>query len=187
MTLNNLPTQLTALLFSIAFTTTVLAQTESIDENEGSSANNVASETNPAININSDINNKVNTGITKQAETQEKTTDTQIAIPCSQMSSYQKNKPQTMVNREMEKFQQMEKQWYKQRRETFKKNLENRNQQMSVDTQSRRDEFIKHMEQRREFFDKMNNQRRKDFEQRRIDLLHKMHQTSTDSASINNT
>lgn len=160
MTLTNLPTQITALLFSLAYTTVVLAEDTPLDEDKNNSAGHTISNANPAGNVSSD--NKPAT--VKQTDT-------------APQSSHMK------LISDMKEFQQMEKQWYQQRREAYKQQLENRNLQRNTDSQvpadveSRRNDYIRHMEQRREFFNKLNEQRRKEFEQRREEMQQRIHQT----------
>ena len=73
--------------------------------------------------------------------------------------------------------------------EAYKRHMQNRNQQSSVnenlppDAQARREEYIKQMNTRRELMDKMMHERRKAAEEKRQVMLQKMHQTSTTAAT----
>lgn len=165
MASNKFSIQLATLLCSLAFSTVVLAEETNVNENKIDSTDNAISD----VNTTSDT-----TGDDKQVlETQ-----TETAPGAQNLLSQE-----TIIN-DMKKFQQMEKQWYQQRREARKKQLENRNQQLQMDVESDRNEYIKHREQRREFFNKLNEQRRKDFEQRRQEMRLKTYQTCTDTTAV---
>lgn len=167
MTYTNLPMQLTTLLISLAFTSVVIAADATTNENKNNSTSNTVSD----VNTTSITSSNTQPVIEKQAS----------SAPNSQVAD-----TRMQHIREIEKFQQMEKEWYQKRRESYRQQLENKRQLNTapaspVDMELRRNEYIKHMEKRREFFNKMNEQRRKEFEQRRKEIQLKMHHTSTQS------
>lgn len=111
-------------------------------------------------------------------------------------SSYTSKSQQQQFISNTQSFQQMEirrRQMQEAQIQAYKQYLQRRKQQLSSDNtlppevQARREQYIEHMKKRRELIDKMLDERRKAVQERRQAALHKMHQTSTTSATAGKT
>lgn len=165
MTSIKLPIQLTTLICSLAFTTVVLAEEANVNENKTDGTVNAIS------NVDATDTTAGSNGQTIKAETD--------SIPDGQIQLSQ----ETFMN-DMKEFQQMEKDWYQQRRETRRKQMEERSNQLKTDAETERNEYIKHMEMRREFFNKLNEKRRNELEQKIEEMRLKTLRTCTDNTAV---
>ena len=168
MTINKLPIQLAALLFSLIISSAVTAGESNKNENKDYRSGHTVSDADITDRTGSDT---------------EPVVEKQAAKPV-----LVQNKPISGAD----DFQQTEEQWHRRQQEAYRQHLLNRQRQMNAnpalppDVQSRRKEYLKHMEQRRELFNRMNEQRRQEAEQRREKLRRKIHQTRTSTAAAGN-
>ena len=169
MTLLKTSTQLTTLLFTLAFSNTLFAEESVKNANKNNGTSNAVSNADVAGHADGSFSFAVNTQANATASSQQKITN------------------------DIHTFKQMEerrRQMQEAQLKAYKRHLQERRQQSAAenqgraysvpkDVQARRDEYIKLMDERRTLMKKMMDEHRQAAEERRKIMLLKMHQTST--------